>query len=238
MDKKTETEKEKSMTLDDIPFDAFFSGSKTEEEPTYENVSEYERPPDPKFYEMPPKVEFKEEPIPKDGELKSLYSSNPNTKKSATYFDSLPRYFFSGFLIRFFAFTVDMMIVGSLSTMVFSPLSVFLPLGEAGRKFISSAVCAIYFFSLTFFTNGQTLGKMIFGLRVIEADGKRLRLSTVVIREVFGRLAMISTLSVWLIYLPAIFTRKKQHFFDILCDTSVVVENYLFAVEDYGKGVL
>lgn len=228
MDRKTETEKEKSMTLDDIPFDAFFSGNKTEEEPTYENVSEYNRSPDPNFYEVPPK----------DGELKSLYSSNPNTKKSATYFDSLPRYFFSGFLIRFFAFTVDMMIVGSLSTMVFSPLSVFLPLGEAGRKFISSAVCAIYFFSLTFFTNGQTLGKMIFGLRVMEADGKRLRLSTVVIREVFGRLAMISTLSVWLIYLPAIFTRKKQHFFDILCDTSVVVENYLFAVEDYGKGVL
>ncbi len=228
MDRKTETEKEKSMTLDDIPFDAFFSGNKTEEEPTYENVSEYNRSPDPNFYEVPPK----------DGELKSLYSSNPNTKKSATYFDSLPRYFFSGFLIRFFAFTVDMMIVGSLSTMVFSPLSVFLPLGEAGRKFISSAVGAIYFFSLTFFTNGQTLGKMIFGLRVMEADGKRLRLSTVIIREVFGRLAMISTLSVWLIYLPAIFTRKKQHFFDILCDTSVVVENYLFAVEDYGKGVL
>ncbi len=138
-------------------------------------------------------------------------------------FNDYPDYFYAGFFIRLFAFTVDMVMVQSLSRLLLFYLH-----DSLLKTGLSLLVYLLYFICMTKFTNGQTLGKMIFGIRVIAINEEQLSWTTVLVREGFGRYLQKV---LWIMYSLTIFTRYKQHVVDLLTDTSVVTENYLRLLE-------
>ncbi len=67
----------------------------------------------------------------------------------------------------------------------------------------------------------QTIGKMVFGLKVIPLNEKPLSWGTIIFREGIGR--YISA-TITILYAIVAFTPKKQGLHDIFADTSVVHE--------------
>lgn len=139
-------------------------------------------------------------------------------------FDEHPDYIYTGFFIRLFAFTVDIIIIGALQRMLF----VLLDDGIL-KTSLSLLVYLAYFILMTKLNHGQTLGKMIFGIKVICLNEENLSWNTVIVREGFGRYIQKT---IWILYVLVAFTRHKQHVADILTDTSVVTLNYLRLLEE------
>jgi|GEM_PF-718963 RDD family. len=134
---------------------------------------------------------------------------------------------YAGFWIRFCAYLFDLFVIGCLKRMTITPLSylfdwksssVFSP-ETIGSGFLFFA----YFILLTRFY-GQTLGKMVFGIRVISLKGDPLTWGVVLFRELVGR--YINTALKMLTYPVIAFTSRKQGIHDLIADTAVVHENY------------
>lgn len=139
-------------------------------------------------------------------------------------FEDYPDYFYTGFFIRLFAFMVDLIMIGSIERMTLF----FLDDGVI-RSTLALIIYLLYFILMTKITNGQTVGKMIFGIRVISLNERELSWGTVIVREGFGRYLQKVVL---VLYALVIFTPYKQHVVDLLTDTSVVTINYLRQWED------
>lgn len=139
-------------------------------------------------------------------------------------FEDYPDYFYTGFFIRLFAFMIDLIMIGSIERMTLF----FLDDGVI-RSTLALIIYLLYFILMTKITNGQTVGKMIFGIRVISLNEKELSWGTVIVREGFGRYLQKVVL---VLYALVIFTPYKQHVVDLLTDTSVVTINYLRQWED------
>ncbi len=134
-------------------------------------------------------------------------------------FNKYPNIIYAGFWMRFFAYLLDLILVGSIQRMM------LFFLGEGLLKTTLSVILFLaYFILMTKFNQGQTLGKMVFGLRVICFNEEELSWATVLVRELFGRYLQKI---IWPMYLLVAFTPYKQHVIDMLADTSVVTENYL-----------
>ncbi|PKM57588.1 MAG: hypothetical protein CVU98_05380 [Firmicutes bacterium HGW-Firmicutes-3] len=135
-------------------------------------------------------------------------------------FNRYPKISYAGFWMRFFAYLLDLILVGSIQRIMLFFL---------GEGFIKTALSVIlflaYFVLMTKLNQGQTLGKMVFGLRVICFKEEELSWSTVLVRELFGRYLQKI---IWPMYLLVAFTPYKQHVIDLLADTSVVTENYVY----------
>ena len=150
-------------------------------------------------------------------------------------FHRYPDYVFAGFWIRLFAYLVDLLIVQTLIAILIKPFFALGGIGMDGGSpftlygFFQLLVLAGYFVLMTKYTNGQTLGKMIFGIRVVCFKEEKLSWPTILIREGVGRY-IGKTVAV--IYLVAAFQNKKQHPIDMLCDTSVVTENSIRALQE------
>ncbi|PKM66712.1 MAG: hypothetical protein CVU95_10580 [Firmicutes bacterium HGW-Firmicutes-2] len=135
-------------------------------------------------------------------------------------FNKYPKIVYAGFWMRFFAYLLDLIIVGSIQRMMLFFLGEGLP-----KTTLSVILFLAYFVLMTKLNQGQTLGKMVFGLRVICFKEEKLSWSTVLVRELFGRYVQKI---IWPMYLLVVFTPYKQHVIDILADTSVVTENYIY----------
>jgi uncharacterized RDD family membrane protein YckC len=132
---------------------------------------------------------------------------------------------YAGFWMRFWAYLIDLIVVGSLNRILIYPMikafnlpsnePAFLPL----EVLLTGVVFYLYFIMMTKFFH-QTLGKMIFGLKVISSDGNSLNWSTVIFRELIGR--TISKTLNGLLYVWAAFTKKKQGLHDYFADTYVI----------------
>ena len=150
-------------------------------------------------------------------------------------FHRYPDYVFAGFWIRFFAYLVDLLIVQALMGILINPIFTLGGIGMSGRSpltwygFFQLLTLVGYFILTTKYTNGQTLGKMIFGIRVVCFKEAKLSWQTILIREGVGRYI---GKTVTAIYLVAAFQNKKQHPIDMLCDTSVVTENSIRALQE------
>lgn len=148
-------------------------------------------------------------------------------------FHRYPDYVFAGFWIRFFAYLTDLLIVQALVAILINPFFALIGIRMHGDSpytlygFFQLLVLVGYFVLTTKYTNGQTLGKMIFGIRVVCFKEEKLSWPTVLIREGIGRY-IGKTVAV--VYLIAAFQNKKQHPIDMLCDTSVVTENSVRAL--------
>ena len=67
----------------------------------------------------------------------------------------------------------------------------------------------------------QTLGKMVFGLKVLTIENKKPNWSTILFREWIGR--FISG-TIFILYLVVAFLPKKQGIHDLFADTTVIHE--------------
>ncbi|MBT2638470.1 RDD family protein [Bacillus sp. ISL-45] len=133
---------------------------------------------------------------------------------------------YAGFWTRFWAYLLDLIVIGSVNRMIINPVfrALDLSLIEDGifspMAIATAVVFYLYFVLMTKFF-GQTLGKMVFGLKVVELDGKGLTWGTVIFREWVGR--FISA-TIMILYVVVAFTKKKQGLHDLFADTTVIYE--------------
>lgn len=155
------------------------------------------------------------------------YLTTARKSKKSPVFHDFPDYFYAGFWIRLYAFLVDLICINALSTFFvwLIPTSM---INLQGIAIVESIIYLGYFILMTKLTNGQTIGKMIFGIQVVCFNEARLSWETVLIREGACRF-MMQVGPFMLAYLVTIFTGKKQHIGDFFSDTSVVTLNTLKA---------
>ena len=136
---------------------------------------------------------------------------------------------YAGFWMRFWAYVADLVIVFSLNGILLIPFrfmndGVSMDIGFwTVTGILSSIVFYLYFLIMTKFFN-QTLGKMIFGLKVIREDGQALQWGDLLFREVVGRfIHRVFFIAVFL-YVVVGFTSEKQGIHDMIGNTRVVFE--------------
>lgn len=132
-----------------------------------------------------------------------------------------------GFWMRFFAFIIDQGIVSAIIGIVVYPIFKVFDWNLTDSRYFApiSIISTIFYFSYFILMTkyfGQTLGKMIFGLKVQKADGEKLDWVTVIFRELIGR--FINN-TVWILYLLVVFMPKNNSLADYFADTVVVQEN-------------
>jgi uncharacterized RDD family membrane protein YckC len=131
---------------------------------------------------------------------------------------------YAGFWMRFWAYLLDLIIVGSIERLIVNPLFRVLeiPLVEfnmfAPITIASAVIFYLYFVLMTKYFN-QTLGKMVFGIKVIDLKNDKLTWGTILFREWIGR--FISA-TVVIGYIIVAFLPKKQGLHDLFTDTSVI----------------
>lgn len=138
--------------------------------------------------------------------------------------DNQPDYKFAGFWMRFWAYLLDIVVIGSIDRIVVYPIFRMFdfPLSEANMfapvAIITAIVFYAYFVLMTKYF-GQTLGKMVFGLRVVSLNDEKLNWSTILFREWIGRFISGTIL---ILYIVVGFLPKKQGIHDLFADTTVV----------------
>jgi uncharacterized RDD family membrane protein YckC len=131
---------------------------------------------------------------------------------------------FAGFWMRFWAYLLDLIVIGSIERLIINPLFRILeiPLVEfnmfAPISIASAIIFYLYFVLMTKYFN-QTLGKMVFGLRVVDLQSEKLSWGTILFREWIGRF-ISATIVVG--YIVVAFLPKKQGLHDLFTDTSVI----------------
>lgn len=136
---------------------------------------------------------------------------------------------YAGFWMRFWAYLADLIIVFSINGILLLPFK-FINDGEAidvgfwtVAGIIGVVVLYLYFLLMTKWL-GQTLGKMIFGLRVIQKDEKPLTWNDLIFREVVGRFLYRVFFFTGIMYLIVAFTPQKQGIHDMIGATRVISE--------------
>lgn len=133
-------------------------------------------------------------------------------------------YVYAGFWMRFWAYLADVIIVSSVNRILIYPILRLLdvPLHESSI-FSTVNICTavtfyLYFVLMTLFLK-QTLGKMIFGLKVVPISKERLTWDTILFREWIGRFISGSFI---ILYALVAFLPKKQGIHDLFADTTVI----------------
>ncbi len=133
---------------------------------------------------------------------------------------------YAGFWIRFWAYLLDLVVIASINGILVYPIFRLtdLPMDErsmfAPISIVTAVIFYAYFVLMTKFFR-QTLGKMVFGLKVTTLENTNLSWSTVLFREWVGR--FISG-TVWVLYIVVGFLPKKQGIHDLFADTTVIHE--------------
>ncbi|MCP3741148.1 RDD family protein [Rossellomorea sp. BNER] len=135
-------------------------------------------------------------------------------------------FFLAGFWMRFWAYLIDLIVVASIGNLLVKPIFRLLDVsivkdGMFTPIAITGAIIFYGYFVLMTKFFGQTLGKMIFGLRVTNIKGSNLGWGTILFRELIGR--FISSY-MFILYAVVAFTPKKQGIHDLFADTTVIQE--------------
>jgi len=131
----------------------------------------------------------------------------------------------AGPVTRFLAWLIDLVAIIALNTLAQNALQIA---GLVGREFVEAAGIIEYFvlstgyaICLEWLWRGQTLGKRVLGLRVMDAQGLRLDFSQIVIRNLLRTVDMLPAF-----YLvggvATVFTRNAQRLGDLAANTIVV----------------
>lgn len=133
---------------------------------------------------------------------------------------------YAGFWMRFWAYLVDLMVVASISGIISSTISLVsdgpITIGFwTLNAIVSSLVFYLYFLLMTKQFQ-QTLGKMIFGLKVIRSDRQPLQWQDLLFREVVMRFIYKAFLILNVLYLVVAFNHEKQGLHDIVGNTRVI----------------
>lgn len=133
---------------------------------------------------------------------------------------------YAGFWMRFWAYLLDLLMIFSLNAMIIKPLfrGLGISLSDAGvfsaYGIVSGIVFYAYFILMTKFFQ-QTVGKMVFGLKVIPLKQEPPSWGTIIFREGIGRYISATII---VLYAVVAFTPKKQGLHDLFADTSVIHE--------------
>lgn len=106
------------------------------------------------------------------------YEEKPEQSR---YSNDFPNYFFAGFWIRLWAFLIDLLCINAMTTILLDATFTWFDI-ERSTEFLSAysllalLIYLIYFTFLTKLNKGQTIGKMIFGIRVICLTEKKFKL--------------------------------------------------------------
>jgi uncharacterized RDD family membrane protein YckC len=135
---------------------------------------------------------------------------------------------FAGFWTRFWAYIIDLLIVSSISGIFIKPIFRVLDIKISNPSFllfspykVTLLILFLAYFALMTKIAGQTVGKMILGIKIVRQDGEKLTWGTILFREVIGR--FISKL-LTIPYLLVIFMPKKEALHDLFADTYVIHE--------------
>lgn len=178
--------------------------------------------------------EFTQEEIDQRQKEWQRYEGMADKKKERRRVNDFPDYFFAGFWIRLFAYFVDVLCIGAITGITLDTIYHLGGWTNSGHPFglyqlLSLTIYLCYFVLLTKFNQGQTVGKMIFGIRVVSFTEADLSWKTVLIRELCMRYVLQFNPFFYLGYLPVIFTKEKQHVGDYFSETSVVTINLIKA---------
>ena len=132
----------------------------------------------------------------------------------------------AGFWIRFWAFAFDSLIVSAIVGILVKPIFHLFDwsLSESNWYAPMTIISAIFYYSYFVITTKiwqQTVGKMIFGIRVKQVNGDKLDWLTVLFREIIGRF-ICNTISI--IYIMVAFMPRNNGLQDLIADTIVVHE--------------
>lgn len=132
----------------------------------------------------------------------------------------------AGFWIRFWAFITDGLIVTAIVSILVKPIFYMMGWNLSSSVWYAPITIISGFFYYGYFVLmtkywQQTVGKMIFGLKVKSLKEQKLSWSTVLFRELVSR--FINN-TIWLPYIAVAFTPKKQGLQDYIADTIVVHE--------------
>lgn len=146
----------------------------------------------------------------------------------------LPKQAFAGFWIRTFAYLVDLFFIRTASQ-IFYNLTLYRLFSTSISQhwtlhILNFIFLILYFFFMTYYFNGQSFGKMLFGLRVIRRDGGTIDRQSCLVRETAGRLIIniIPFVAVFLVV-----DDQRQHLVDQWCDTVVINEKQLKMLQAY-----
>ncbi|MET1013669.1 MAG: RDD family protein, partial [Paenisporosarcina sp.] len=133
----------------------------------------------------------------------------------------------AGFWTRFWAYLIDLIVIYSVSSIFVYPLFHIFNWDFQGTTWyapigiITSLIFYLYFILMTMFFK-QTVGKMIFGIRIVSIKQQdKLSLSTILFREWIGR---FFSATIWPLYWIVGFTPSKQGLHDFIADTMVIHE--------------
>lgn len=122
---------------------------------------------------------------------------------------------YASLLRRALAYTIDTAVISALTTLLFVRLEVSLLLGGLFNLMLYVG----YFFLMTWLNHGQTLGKMIFKIQVVNQQFEPLSWREAFFREVVGRYIQKVF---YLLYIVAFFTPRKESVADLIAQTYVV----------------
>lgn len=147
---------------------------------------------------------------------------------------NLPAFVYASFSQRFLAYLIDIVLIRAIRSVIFSSyeLGGFFNNGSSFGLFsITGAfIYFLYFILLTKLNQGQTIGKMVLGLRVLLLSNEQLNWSDVIYRELISRYIQNK---IKLLYFFIFFTKKKQTMADLISDTVVVSEKKYLDLKDY-----
>jgi len=124
---------------------------------------------------------------------------------------------YAGFWIRFVAALLDSVIIVALSVIVATVFAV-IKLAVVGS--LAQLVLAIGYYVWFQSLSGQTLGKKVMKIKVVNAVGTTPSLGTFALREILGKL--VSGLLLGIGYLMVAWDSKKQGLHDKIASTYVV----------------
>lgn len=134
----------------------------------------------------------------------------------------------AGFWTRLLAFSIDMLVVAALNSIIWNALSLNTSTTGLPYKLLHvnslflGITGAAYFIIMTRYYQ-QTLGKMILGIKVVQRSNKPLSWITVIFRELVAR-SLSQLMGLYLGYIVCWFNREKRCAHDYLSDTWVVYE--------------
>ncbi|WP_342505442.1 RDD family protein [Sporosarcina sp. FSL K6-2383] len=135
---------------------------------------------------------------------------------------------YAGFWTRFWAYTIDLLVLYAISGILIKPIFRVVGIDINNPSFllfspykVTALLLLLLYFALMTKLFGQTVGKMIMGIKVVAKNGAPLTWGAVLFREVFGR--FISKMLV-VPYLLVLFMPKKEALHDVFADTVVEFE--------------
>lgn len=134
---------------------------------------------------------------------------------------------YAGFWKRFAAFIIDLIIIAVCPVLIIFSFGIILDLSEVNNlemidkihSYISIAVPWLYFSLMESSPMQATLGKMAFGIKVTDLNGKRVSFGKATGRHI-GKI--ISMFTFFVVFLMIAFTNKKQGLSDMIAGCLVV----------------